>query len=157
SDQTAVAVIKSLDGQLYLTALPNLKGGYDMATLEAIATLAKDQKVKHVLVEDDFGDGMFTALLNPVMARIYPCTIEGYKAGQVQKERRIIGDLEPVMNQHRLVIDSRVVQDDLKIAEDDPQYSLLYQLTHLTKERGSLRHEDKVEVVARGCRYFLQA
>lgn len=155
-DQTAASVLKSLDGQLYLTALPNLKGGYEPEVLQSLADLAKAQQVKHVLVEDNFGDGMFTKLLEPYFARTYPCTIEEYKSVG-QKETRIIDDLEPVLNQHRLVIDSGIVAEDLKVADNEPQYSFLYQLTHLTKDRGSLRHEDKLEVVARGCRYFREA
>jgi len=87
------------------------------------------------------------------MAKIHPCTIEEYRSTG-QKELRIIEDLEPVMNQHRLVIDSKVAMEDSKLAEDDPQYSFLYQLTHITKDRGALRHEDRLEVVSRACRYY---
>lgn len=152
-DETACGVVKALMGQLYLTSLKGFKGGYDDANLKAIANLAKDQKVKHILIESNFGDGMFQKLLEPHMAATYPCTIEEYRSTG-QKELRIVDDLEPVMNQHRLVIDSKVARDEAKLAEDDPQYSFLYQLTHLTKDRGSLRHEDKLEVVSRACRYY---
>ncbi len=152
-DQTAVGVVKALMGQLYLTALKGLKGGYEADALQAIADLAKAQQVKHILIESNFGDGMFQKLLEPYMAKTHPCTIEEYRSAG-QKELRIIDDLEPVMNQHRLAIDSTVVRDELKVAEEDPKYSLLYQMTHLTRDRGSLRHDDKIEVVARACRYY---
>lgn len=155
-DQTATAVVKSLDGQLYLTAIKGFLGGYELETLEGLANLAKAQKVKHIMIESNFGDGMFQKLFEPVLARIYPCTIEEYRA-QGQKETRIIDDLEPVLNQHRLAIDSRVIAEDLKIAEDNEQYSFLYQMTHLTKQRGALRHDDLVEVVSRACRHFRDA
>jgi len=59
--------------------------------------------------------------------------------------------MEPVLNQHRLVVDRRVILDDL---ETEQKYSFAYQLTHLTKDRGSLRHDDRLEVVAAGCRHF---
>jgi hypothetical protein len=62
-----------------------------------------------------------------------------------------------VLNQHRLAVDSAVIREDTAVAANDPQYSFMYQLTHLTKARGALRHDDKVEVVARGCRYFRES
>jgi hypothetical protein len=155
-DHTAVGVGKSLAGMVYLTALKGMQGGYEPATLEAIAVLAKIQQVKHIWIESNFGDGMFQKLIEPYFARIYPCTIEEYRSTG-QKELRIIDDLEPVLNQHRLVIDGSVAREDSKIAEDEPRYSFMYQLTHLTKQRGALRHDDKVEVVAKICRYFRNA
>jgi hypothetical protein len=152
-DQTAVAVLKELAGQLYLTALKGMKGGYEADALQAIADLAKAQNIKHCLIESNFGDGMFQKLLEPYMAKTHPVTIEEYRSVG-QKELRIIDDIEPVLNQHRLAIDSSIVAEDLALCETDQRYSFLYQLTHLTKARGSLRHDDKIEVVARGCRYF---
>lgn len=152
-DQTAVTVLKSLQGQLYLTALKGMQGGYEAAALQAIANLAKAQRVKHVLIESNFGDGMFQKLIEPYFARTYPVTIEEYRSVG-QKELRIIDDLEPVLNQHRLAVDGAVLREDAASAEVDPRYSFLYQLTHITKARGALRHDDKVEVVARACRYF---
>ena len=68
----------------------------------------------------------------------------------VQKERRIIEDLEPVLNQHRLVIDANVARKDTA----DGVMSLLYQLTHITKDRGSLKHDDRVDALAHAVRYF---
>lgn len=155
-DQTACCVVKSLDGWLYLTALKGFIGGYELETLQGISVLARTQQVKHIIIESNFGDGMFQKLLEPVLAAIYPCTIEEVRA-TTQKEARIIEDLEPVMNQHRLVIDSKVVEADLQLAEKDQQYSFIYQLTHLTKQRGALRHDDMVDVVAWACRHFREA
>lgn len=155
-DHTAVCVVKSLDGQLYLTSMKGFKGGYEPDTLQAIVDLALVQQVKHVVIESNFGDGMFQKLIEPYFARTYPCTIEEWRATG-RKELRIIEDVEPILNQHRLAIDSKVVEEDLKIAEDTPQYSFLYQLTHLTKEPGSLRHDDKIDVLAIAMRHFREA
>jgi hypothetical protein len=71
--------------------------------LEKLAREAKQFKVKQIIVEENFGDGMFTKLLTPFLTRIYPCTTEEVKHS-IQKEKRIIDTLEPVMNQHRLVV-----------------------------------------------------
>jgi len=160
-DETAYAVLRALNGMLFLVACGGFRKGADPAVLEALTVIARDKRVNHVLVESNFGDGMYTKLLEPVFTRIdpvtrqpfYPVTIEEYRVTG-QKELRIIEDLEPVMNQHRLVVEESVIEEDARLASENPQYSLFYQLTHLTKDRGSLRHEDRVEVLARACRYF---
>ncbi|WGD32339.1 phage terminase large subunit [Ancylobacter sp. WKF20] len=159
-DETAYAVVKILHGWLYLTASGGALGGYEEGTLNRLAVIAKQHNVNRVLVESNFGDGMFTQLLKPVLARIHPVTVEEVRA-KGQKEARIIETLEPLMNQHRLIIDRKVVEDDLRSVEALPvegagHYSLFYQLTRLTKERGSLRHDDRLDAVAGACQYWLE-
>jgi hypothetical protein len=46
---------------------------------------------------------MFLQFLKPVMAKVYPVTMEEVR-NSIQKQKRIIDTLEPVMNQHRLVV-----------------------------------------------------
>jgi hypothetical protein len=162
-DETSYAVLRALNGMIYLVASGGLHGGATKENLQFLSVTARDFAAKEVLVEDNFGDGMFTILLEPYFTRIdeetgqpfYPVTVTEVHSSNAQKEIRIVEDLETVLNQHRLVVDKRVVEDDLKVEE--PKYSLFYQLTHLTKERGALRHDDRLEAVAIGCRYFRMA
>jgi hypothetical protein len=93
-DQTAVCVVKALMGQLYLTALKGLKGGYEAEALGAIADLAETQHVKHILIESNFGDGMFQKMLEPYMAKTHPRTIDEYRSSG-QKELRIVETSNP--------------------------------------------------------------
>ena len=151
ADETGVVVLKELHALLYLTKVQGYRDGYSLPTLEAIVRTARDQKVKHVLIESNFGDGMFKALIDPVFARLYPCTTEEVRATG-QKEARIIDDLEPVLNQHRLVVDAGLLREDAKA--DEPKFSLAYQLTHLTRERGALRHDDRLDALAHACRHY---
>lgn len=153
-DETGYAVVRALNGKLFLVASGGLRGdGASPESLDTLVGIARDKGVTHVLIEENFADGMYTKLIEPVFAREYPCTVEEYRVTG-QKEKRIIDDLEPVMNQHRLVVEQEVIEADLKGAETEPQYSLFYQLTHITKERGALRHEDRLETLSRACRYF---
>ena len=66
---------------------------------------------------------------------------------------RIVDTLEPVLNQHRLVIDAAAARKDSS-GDEESRFSLLYQLTHITKERGSLRHDDVLDALAHGVAYF---
>jgi hypothetical protein len=155
-DETAYIVLFMLEGQLFLKEWGGFRTGYDLQCLEGLAEVAKRNRVNHVLIESNFGDGMFQTLLEPVMARLYPCTLEEIRATG-QKERRIIEDVEPVLNQHRLIVDATMAKKDAKAAladERELRYSLLYQLTHLTKDRNSLRHDDRIDSLAHGIRWF---
>ncbi len=154
ADETTYAVLKMLRGVLYATRWGAVEGGYSTDTLTALAKIAKEQKVNEVLIESNFGDGMFAALFQPVLARYWNVTITEVNHN-TQKERRIIDTLEPVMNQHRLVIDEQIVKDDLKSTED-PYKQGFWQLTRITKDRNCLPHDDRIDVLAMAVAYWVE-
>ena len=97
-------------------------------------------------------DGMFTTLLSPILRKIYPCAVEEIRHN-IQKERRIIDTLEPVMNQHRLIVDKKVIKEDMDSVkcyplEKQQQYSLFYQMTRITKDRNCLAHDDRLDCLS---------
>lgn len=155
-DELAWAVVKQLNGLLFLTSSGGLRGGYADENLILLAKEAKEQKVKHIQIESNFGDGMFLKVFTPVLSRYYPCNTEEIRA-TVQKEKRIIDILEPVMNQHRLVVCESVVRKDIKTLTETANYSLLYQMTRITKERGALKHDDRLDALAGAVSYWVEA
>lgn len=148
-DSTGWVVLYHLNGLLFLADFGHFAGGYDDETLTGIAETAKTHQVNKVLVEGNFGDGMFLKLLAPHIAKAHPCEVVEVKAAG-QKERRIIDCLEPVLNQHRLVIDADACRRDVSRGVN----SLLYQLTHLTKDRNALKHDDVLDALAHGVAHF---
>ena len=77
----------------------------------------------------------------------------------MQKERRIINALEPVLNQHRLIVNRSVVENDVKSrdgvsGETSLSYQLFHQLTHITVDRQSLAHDDRLDAVAGAVQYW---
>ncbi len=152
ADRTGFAVVKMLHGILYVTACGGLIGGYSDTTLEELATIAKHQNVNYVVLESNFGDGMATALLKPIMARIHPCSIEEVRHSK-QKELRIIDTLEPVMNQHRLVVSQELIKDDFKL---DLDHQLFKQMTRITKDKGSIRHDDQLDALSIAVNYWVE-
>lgn len=159
-DETAYSVLHMLHGNIFVPKVGGMLGGYTESTMKQLCEIAKKYKVNQIVVESNFGDGMFTQLLKPHLARIYPCAIEEIRQNQ-QKELRIINTLEPIMNQHRLIIDPKVIQEDYDTAmanfppEKAPQYMLMYQLSRLSKERGSLKHDDRLDSLAIGVQALL--
>ena len=159
-DETAYAVVKMLNGYLYVADCSGIQGGYDETTLTKLANIAKEHKVNAVLVESNFGDGMFTELLKPFLKKIYPVTTEEVRHSK-QKELRIIDTLEPVMNQHKLIFDPKVIQQDFDSVQHHPpekaqRYMLTYQMTRITKDRGSLAHDDRLDALAMGVAYWVE-
>lgn len=162
-DETSYAVVKMLHGRLFLTDFDAFLGGYDDKVLEAILAAAKKQAVNLILVEPNFGGGMFAQLLrakaqDPKVG--YACTIEDAEWAKMQKELRIIDTLEPVLNQHRLVVDQRLIEKDYRSVdgypgEQAPGYRLFYQLTRITRDRGALIRDDRLDALAGAVAHWL--
>lgn len=152
-DETGYAVVAMLKGNLFLLEAGGLLGGYDDPTLLALANIAKRNSVKHIRVESNFGDGMFLRLLSPVLTRVYPCTTDEVRSN-IQKERRIIDTLEPLLNGHKLVVSPALIQKDLESAEKE--YQLFYQLTRITRDKGSLLKDDRLDALAGACAYWVE-
>ena len=65
------------------------------------------------------------------------------------------------MNQHKLIIDPRVIQKDYDSVQNRPpekamRYMLAYQMTRITKDRGSLAHDDRLDVLAMAVQYWVE-
>lgn len=159
-DETGYCVAQMLNGNIFIPKAGGILGGYTDAALIELCHIAKAHKVNQIVVESNFGDGMFTQLMKPHMANIYNCQIEEVRQHQ-QKETRIIDTLEPVMNQHRLIVDPKVILEDYESAMEHfspdkaVQYMLFYQMSRLSKDRGSLRHDDRLDAVAMAVQHFL--
>ncbi len=151
-DRTTYAVAKFLCGYIFITAWGGFSDGYGTETLKALADIAKDHKVNLIVPEDNFGDGMFSKLLETHVNRVYPCRIEGIRA-KGNKEQRIIGALAPVMRQHRLVFDRRVIEEDLKAPQAHQGF---YQITHMSEAKGALKHDDMADVLAMAAAHWAE-
>jgi hypothetical protein len=160
-DEVGYAVVKILHGMLYVTEWGGLNGGYDDANLLRLANIAKKQQVNAVIIEKNFGDGMFTKLLQPFLLKVgHPCSVEEVHHS-TQKEKRIIDTLEPILNNHKLVLDARLVKQDHDTVEQyaleaQHQYMGLWQLTRITRDRGALKHDDRLDALAIGVAYWVE-
>ena len=158
-DETGVVVLSQLAGNIYLRALRGFREGYSDPTLTAILKLGLQYGATCCLVESNFGDGTVVALLQKHAREMQiPMTFEETRAF-VRKEERILDALEPVTTQHRLIVDRGVVEYDLASNQDLPleerlQKTLAYQLTRLSRDKGALKYDDRVDALAMGVAYF---
>ena len=144
-DMTAWGVFKVLHGMIYLIDRGICAGGYDDESLLVLCKKAKEHEVDEVYLESNFGDGMFTALLQKKLHMYRDCAVEEIRV-HGQKEKRIIDTLEPVLMQHRLIVNRSLIREDNELIKDQ-RHKLFYQLTRLTGDKGSLASDDSVDML----------
>ena len=162
TDETVACFLSQLNGIMYLHEIYASTDGYSDSTLLAILARCKKYKASTLLIESNFGDGMVSELFRKhAINKNVPINIEETRAN-VRKEDRIIDSLEPVFNQHRLVIDPKVIQWDYESGAERPtesrfQYMLGYQISRMCREKGAVKHDDRIDALAQGVKWFTDA
>jgi len=159
SDETSYCVCKFLNGNLYITDSGGFSAGYTEHVLNKLVLIAKKNKVNKILIEENWGLGMFETILKPYLNKEYRCTTELIRQ-TTNKHRRILDTLEPLISQHRIIIDKKVVKDDYELTnnlyspEKALQYQLFYQISRLQKGANTLKHDDRIDALQIACSYF---
>ena len=162
ADETAAAFISQKNGFLYLHEMRAYRDGYSDATLLDILRGCKKYNATTLVVESNFGDGIVSELfrkhIQQTKQRIH---IEEVRAN-VRKEERIIDTLEPILNQHRLVVDRGVIEWDYNSNKDSaPEsrllYMLFYQMSRMCREKYAVKHDDRLDALAQGVKYYTDA
>ena len=162
TDETTAAYISQRNGILYLHQMRAYRDGYSDNTLLDILKGCKKYNVSKLLIETNFGDGIVSELFRKHLVQTkQSIDIEEVRAN-VRKEDRIIDSLEPVFNQHRLVIDRSVIDWDFKSNADQPPeerllYMLFYQMSRMCREKGAVKHDDRLDALAQGVKYYTDA
>ena len=162
ADETAACYISQKNGFLYLHEMRAYRDGYSDATLLDILRGCKKYNATTLVVESNFGDGIVSELfrkhIQQTKQRIH---IEEVRAN-VRKEERIIDTLEPILNQHRLVVDRGVIEWDYSSNKDSaPEsrllYMLFYQMSRMCREKYAVKHDDRLDALAQGVKYYTDA
>jgi hypothetical protein len=162
TDETAATYISQRNGFLYVHEIRSYRDGYSDNTLLDILRGCKKYNVTNLVIETNFGDGIVSELFRKHLQQTKQnIGIEEVRAN-VRKEERIIDALEPIMNQHRLIIDRGVVEWDYNSNKDDPPekrllYMLFYQMSRMCREKFAIRHDDRLDSLAQGVKYFTDA
>ena len=118
--------------------------------------------VTSLVIETNFGDGIVSELFKKHLIQTKQnIHIEEVRAN-VRKEDRIIDSLEPVLNQHRLIVDRGVIDWDYKsnreaAPEERLLYMLFYQMSRMCRQKGAVKHDDRLDCLAQGVKYFADA
>jgi len=180
-DETAYTVLGMVHSKLYILDIGAFKSpGARDDTLDKLGEIAINFNVKNTIIETNFG-GYFEIISGHFKKLGITATMNGMHAS-IQKEKRIIDTLEPIMYKHSLIISEEVLrkeqqflsdmndneEDRLSIDslgtiednsniyknEDKINYSLLHQLTRITYDRNSLVHDDRLDSLALACYYY---
>ena len=159
TDETAAAFISQRNGFLYLHQVCAYKDGYSDNTLLDILRHCKKYNVTKLVIETNFGDGIVAELFKKHLQQTKQAIDVEEVRANVRKEDRIIDALEPIMNQHRLVVDKDVIDWDYKSNKDEaPEkrllYMLFYQMSRMCREKGAVKHDDRLDALAQGVKYF---
>ena len=162
TDETVAVVLSQANGYVFVRDMRAYRDGYSDETLSDIVRLGKRYGASTLLVESNFGDGMICELIKRHAIQMGAnMGIEEVRA-TVRKEERIIETLEPVMNQHKLIIDPKVWEYDYRSNPDAPperrlEYMLGYQMSRMCREKGAVKHDDRVDALAQGVQWFIDA
>ena len=162
ADETAYAVVKMLNGFLFVTDAGGLPGGYSDDTLKRLAVVAKEQEVNLIIVESNFGDGIVAELFKKHIIQTKQRILVEEVRANVRKEERIIDTLEPILNQHRLVVNKSVVEWDYNSNREAPPeerllYMLFYQMSRMCRQKYAVKHDDRLDCLAQGVKYYIDA
>ena len=162
TDETAAAFLSQRNGLIYLHEMSAYRDGYSDRTLLDILRRCRTYGVTSLVIETNFGDGIVGELFKKHLINTKQhINIEAGRAN-VRKEDRIIDSLEPVLNQHRLIVDRGVIDWDYASNKDSPAeerllYMLFYQMSRMCREKRAVKHDDRLDCLAQGVKYFTDA
>ena len=162
TDETVAVVLSQANGYVFVRDMRAYRDGYSDSTLSDIVRLGKRYRASRLLVESNFGDGMVCELFNRHIQQMNAGFSTEEIRASMRKEERIIETLEPVMNQHKLIIDPKVWEYDYASNPDAPperrlEYMLGYQMSRMCREKGAVKHDDRVDALAQGVQWFVDA
>ena len=162
TDETAAAYISQKNGFLYLHEMRAYRDGYSDNTLLDILKGCKKYNVSTLVVETNFGDGIVSELFKKHLQQTKQNIFVDEVRANVRKEDRIIDSLEPVLNQHRLIVDRGVIDWDYNSNKDSPPesrllYMLFYQMSRMCRMKFAVKHDDRIDCLAQGVKYFTDA
>lgn len=159
-DETVAMVVSQINGNLFLRDIFASQDGYSDATLREILRRAKKFGATMCLIESNFGDGLVMEVMKKHAQEMGVGMNFEEVRSTTRKEDRMIDTLEPVLNQHRLVIDSRLVEWDYQsnhqmAPEERLPRMLMYQMTRVCREKGAIKHDDRLDCLALAVKHYL--
>ncbi len=166
-DETVAWNLRFLHGYLFAYEMLCLPGGYSMEVYLELSKFALRNNVNEIGVEQNHGYGALAQNWRPELLKYYeketgsrhaPAIIDDWV--NTQKELRIIDTLAPVLGRHRLILNEDVLTYDVQTVMKYPidrrqTYTLMNQLNKITRDHGSLIHEDRLDGLAGAVRKYV--
>ena len=162
TDETAACYLSQRNGLIYLHEMRAYRDGYSDSTLLNILEGCGKYNVSTLVIETNFGDGIVSELFKKHIQQTKQNILIDEVRANVRKEDRIIDSLEPVLNQHRLIVDRGVINWDYNSNSESPSesrllYMLFYQMSRMCRMKYAVKHDDRIDCLAMGVKYFTDA
>jgi len=162
ADETAACYISQKNGFLYVHEMRAYRDGYSDKTLLDILRGCKKYNVNTMVIESNFGDGIVAELFKKHLQQTKQRILVEEVRANVRKEDRIIDTLEPILNQHRLIVNRSLIEWDYSsnqsaAPEERLLYMLFYQMSRMCRQKYAVKHDDRLDCLAQGVKYFLDA
>ena len=162
TDETAACYLSQKNGFLYLHEVRAYRDGYSDTTLLDILKGCRKYNASTLVIETNFGDGIVSELFKKHIQQTKQAIFIDEVRANVRKEDRIIDSLEPVLNQHRLIVDRGVVDWDYSSNKDlAPEqrllYMLFYQMSRMCRMKFAVKHDDRLDCLAMAVKYYTDA
>lgn len=148
-DETGYAVVAALLGYIFVLDWGGVPGGHGDESYDALTRISERWGAGLHVVEENFGKGTWSTLWKQHSPHLL---IEDlYEHGQ--KELRIIDRLEPIVARHRLIVNDSIPTQDVHTVQGysvnkRAEYQGLFQFEKITRERGALIHDDRLDALA---------
>lgn len=161
-DETAFAVVDQLNGNIFVRCIGAVPGGFDESNLANLASIVAHWAPDVLDIEKNFGNGAFMTIMLPILRKAgwLGKIEETWEAGQ--KELRICDTLEPILGRGSLIIDESVLEEDWPStnwheATKRQLFTFLHQFTKITREKGALVKDDRLDALAGAISPLVQA
>lgn len=160
-DETAYAITGFIAGRVCVATVGGVRGGLDEDALDQLTEVAVRWKPYQIDIEKNFGNGALASVWKPRLLTKHACGVEDvWESGQ--KELRIIDILEPVIGSGKLIVHEDLLRTDWNTVQRYPAdlrstYSLFWQLARITRDKGSLIHDDRLDALAGSVRHWIEA
>ena len=119
-------------------------------------------KRQTLVIESNFGDGIVAELFKKHLQQTKQRILVEEVRANVRKEDRIIDTLEPILNQHRLVVNKSLIEWDYNsnreaAPEERLLYMLFYQMSRMCRQKYAVKHDDRLDCLAQGVKYYIDA
>lgn len=153
-DEVAYCIGGVLNGYLHVFSIGGLAGGLTDSNCDMLVDKAVEAGVSSIYVESNMGNGTSSAVIrhSVVSKKIKNLAVLDHRAFG-QKEKRIVDTLYPVLRKHKLILHSEaIVENDVTLKAHAVQkresFNFMYQLNNITTDRGSLKHDDRLDALA---------
>lgn len=164
-DEVGVAVVKALSGNVYVKKVIGLEGGYSNDNMELLSNMIGEEwsqcTALEVICEDNYGNGMFRTMLQSTLRnKGISLEVTGVKVSG-QKELRIIDTFAPLLNSNKLIFNVSLLEEDIATTanyshHERQSFSLFHQIRYITRDRGSLKHDDRIDALAGALQQFTE-